>query len=192
MRKHILTVLSVALLTLGTACASDDSTDKAGTDSGFSADEKKAAKALREDLNQGQEKPSEAQDEAATCTANEIIDEVGVDRLVEAELMTEEFEVQQMSGGKLDKEIAEGIASAIVSCQDLAAEAEEDRKSFPKATDEDFDAYVACMEDIDKATLETAIVDTMTGKQDSTALKEYTAEADKCRKPLGELQPSSQ
>jgi hypothetical protein len=192
MRKQILTVLSVALLTLGTACGSDDSGDKVGSDAGFSADEKKAAKALRDDLNQGQTEPSKAQKAAATCTANQIIDEVGTKKLVDAGLMTEDFEIKQATGAKIDKDLAQGIATAIVGCQDIEAEAEEDRDAFPKATDEQFDTYVDCMEDIDADTLETAIVDSMTGNQSSTAMQDYTTEAEKCRKPLGEPQAPSQ
>lgn len=191
MRKQILTVLSVALLTLGTACGSDDSSgDKAGSDSGFSAEEKKAAKALRDDLNKGQENPSKAQETAATCTSNEIIGEVGTDKLIDAGLMNKDFEIQQAGGSELPKDVAKGIASAIVGCQNIEAEAEQDRKVFPQASEKDFDAYISCMEDIDKGTLETAIVDTMTGNQTSESLKEYTAAAEKCRKPLGEPQLS--
>lgn len=184
MRKHLLAVASVAVLMLGTACGGDDGA-KAGSDDGFSADEKKAAKALRDDLNKGDAKPSKAQEEAADCTANHIIDGVGTDKLIAAGLMTEDFEIQKASESKLPTDVAEGIASAIVACQNIEAEAEANREMFPEATDEDFDTYVACMKAIDEKTLEAALVDTMTGAQDSKSFQEYSAAAQKCSTPLG-------
>jgi hypothetical protein len=192
MRKHLLIAASLAVLLFGAACGGDDAAEGPGSSAGFSADENKAAKALGEDLTKGREDPSEAQEEAATCTANEIVGELGTDKLVDAGLMNEDFEVQESAGDKVPQDIADGVAAAIVACQNIEAEAEADREIFPDASDEDFDTYVACLKDIDGDTLETAISDSMVGKEDSAALKDYTAAAEECRTPLGEPQLGGQ
>lgn len=184
MRQYLLTGLSVAVLLLGSACSGDD--EKAGSDDGFSADEKKAAKALAEDITNDNEDVTKAQRAAAECTANQIVDTVGTEKLVESGLMTKDLKVVQDSADKLDKAVAQDIAAAIVDCQNIEAEAEANRDLYPDATDEDFAAYTECMEKIDDKLLEGAIVSTMTGDSESKDLQEYSTKAQECAKPLGE------
>lgn len=184
MRQYLLTGLSVAVLLLGSACGGDEK--KAGSAEGFSADEKKAAKALAEDITNDNKDVTKAQREAAECTANQIVDTVGTDKLVKSGLMTKELKVVQDSAEKLDKAVAQDIAGAIVDCQNIEAEAEANRDLYPDASDKDFDAYTECMKKIDDKLLEGAIVSTMTGDQESKDLEEYSKAAQKCAESLGE------
>lgn len=103
MRKTIV-VLSALLLTL-TACGSDESEAK---------DSIKASLLDNPDVA-----GTELTDEEAGCVSDGMVDEIGVDKLQEAELLDEENKVVEDPNLELGADEADSLAEVIVGCVDV-------------------------------------------------------------------------
>lgn len=141
MRQTIVAGLAAGLLLLAAGCG--DEGDEG--DSASSADEEKAATALADSMSRRGE--TEVDRTRSTCTAEAVVADLGVDRLQDAGILTEDLTGQ--FGVKVDQETAEAIADAAVACYDFAAIVEERKSYYPNAGDEDWEAYIACVDALD-------------------------------------------
>ncbi len=105
--KKTLAVASVLLMTL-TACG--------GGDDEQTAKENLRASFAEEDTFDG------TTEEQANCIADGIVDELGVDKLKEYELLNDDLEVNKEPGEvEMSEEDADASAEAIIECVDVAS-----------------------------------------------------------------------
>jgi len=165
----------LALLTLlGAGCGGD----------ALSEDQQQAADTIAGQF--GGEDPSEFEKGSSACLGEELVRALGTEALVEAGMLTEELEDPAETPKKVPRDIAEGYAEAIVSCQDVAGEIADRRTFYPNATDEDVAGYVACVEDIDPELLRDAVIESSADDGDPERTKPYFDAAKTCEELLGE------
>jgi hypothetical protein len=92
------------------ATSGDDSMDS------DAAREAKAAKSIAEDLLDGSDDDLPLTPTQATCAADGMVAEIGVDRLIEAGVLTEDLEVADEEEAGLDRADAETASGAMVEC----------------------------------------------------------------------------
>ncbi len=80
------------------------------------AREAKAAKSIAEDLLDGSDDDLPLTPTQATCAADGMVQEIGIDRLVEAGVLTEDLEVADDEEAGLDQADAETAAGVMVEC----------------------------------------------------------------------------
>ena len=118
----------------------------------------------------------------AECTAKEIVETVGVEKLTKAGALTEEH-IAQLNG-QFDKDVATSIADATVDCWDWRKNTESWASSYPTADTKDWDKYVKCAEKLDGKLHASILAANLKGG--SVAPREAFATAhQKCRKVLG-------
>ena len=98
--------------------ASESSATSEGDDSMDSdaAREAKAAKSIAEDLLDGSDDDLPLTPTQATCAADGMVSEIGVDRLIEAGVLTEDLEVADEEEAGLDRPDAATAAGVMVDC----------------------------------------------------------------------------
>lgn len=172
MRHTIMTALAVGVLLLGaTACGEDD-------DSG-DKDAEKAAASLASSMER--EEQGEAEKKQNACMATAIVDKVGVEKLQEEGVLTDELTGK--FGVKVDQEVAEAFGDAAVECYDFAAIVAERKSALPSATDEDWATYIACVDKLD-AQLRASVVEANVEGAPATARKELDESLLKCGNQL--------
>ena len=80
------------------------------------AREAKAAKSIAEDLLDGSDDDLPLTPTQATCAADGMVQEIGVDRLIEAGVLTEDLEVADDEEAGLEQADAETAAGVMVEC----------------------------------------------------------------------------
>ena len=129
-RTFLTAAVLVAVLGLA-ACGSDDadpsssgssdsdSSAASGGDDSMDSDaarEAKAAKSISEDLLDGSDDDLPLTPTQATCAADGMVQEVGIDHLVEAGVLTEDLEVTDDEDAGLERADAESAAGVMVEC----------------------------------------------------------------------------
>jgi hypothetical protein len=118
----------------------------------------------------------------AQCTAQKIVDTIGVEKLTKAGALTKEH-IAQLNG-QFDKDVATQIADATVSCWDWRKNTESWASQYPTADAKAWDSYVACAEKLDDELHASILAANLKGG--SAAPREAFAKAqEKCRKVLG-------
>jgi ABC-type phosphate/phosphonate transport system substrate-binding protein len=177
MRQQLMAGLSVTVLLLGAAaCSGDDG----GKDQGGSGDKEKAVTALVDGMTTAES--SDSVRKQNECVAQGLVDKLGIDGLQDAGLITDDYTAKL--SGKLDVETATLIADQVVGCWDVEAQVEDFKPAYPKATDADWDTYVACMEKLEPLVREYAIASYTQVKLPS-AQSRLASRTQRCIKPLG-------
>jgi hypothetical protein len=119
MKKASTAALAILLLVVLTACGSDKSDDKNGKADdkvSLNAEEKTAVANLEKAFTEsttGGLKTSEA-----NCVATDFVDNVGLDKLKSAKLLTEEGEVNTTGSPTFDADTSGKFADALLGCVD--------------------------------------------------------------------------
>jgi ABC-type phosphate/phosphonate transport system substrate-binding protein len=176
MRQQLMAGLTVTVLLLAaTACSGDD-----GEDANGSGDKQKAVSALVDGMTTAESLDSVRQQNE--CVAQGLVDTMGVDGLKDAGLITDDYTAKLSD--KLDEDTATVIADQVVACWDVEAQVEDFKKSYPQATDTDWDDYVTCMEKLGPLVREYAIA-SYTQEGLASAQSQLTTRTQRCIKPLG-------
>ncbi|MFN7151838.1 MAG: hypothetical protein ACK4V6_20455, partial [Microthrixaceae bacterium] len=111
---------------------------------GLSEDEQQAADSLAETLNQGN---TDEAKEFGDCAGTKIVEEVSLETLKEDGLINEDNEVETPDEEQeVSEETAEGMATAILDCNDWDAQATNIKADENlDASDEQIDEFVECM-----------------------------------------------
>jgi hypothetical protein len=150
MRHRLLAGLTAGVLLLAPACGGDDGDEKDGR----GADESKAVAALASAMTPSGAGPAVSAQYA--CTAEKLVDDLGVKKLQEIGWLTDDFVATPTT--KVERPVAETIGDASVACFDIRKQTEDMAPHYPKATAEDWDAYVACVAKLEKH-LRTSVVE---------------------------------
>lgn len=175
MHRRVIIAFSTCLLLLGaTACSGDD--DGASE----SSDGRKAVDALVDGMTTAESLDSVRKQNE--CVAEGLVDTLGVDGLRDAGLITDDYTAQLSD--KLDLETATVIADQVVACWDVEAQVTDVKDAYPKATDADWDTYVACMEKLEPLVREYAIA-SYTQVDSAATQARLATRTQRCIKPLG-------
>jgi hypothetical protein len=118
----------------------------------------------------------------AKCTAQKIVDTVGVEKLTKVGALTDDY-IAQLNG-QFDKDVATKIADATVACWDWRKNTETWASQYPTADATAWDTYVACAEKLDDQLHASILAANLKGG--SAAPREAFAKAEaKCREALG-------
>lgn len=180
MRTNLATCLVAALLLLGaTACGDGDGEEQTG----LSGDEKKAAEALATSMERAG--ATEVDRAFSTCMSEGMVEELGIEKLEESGLLTEDGVGR--FGTKVDHATAEVIGDVTVECYDFEALIEEHKSAYPKVSEQGWETYVDCVEELDPQ-LRASVVEANekgAGKEAQTALNNAMTT---CGKPLADAQ----
>jgi hypothetical protein len=176
MHRRFIAGLSTCVLLLGaTACSGDD--DGAASES---SDGRRAVDALVDGMTTAESLDSVRQQNK--CVAEGLVDTLGVDGLKEAGLIADDYTAKLSE--KLDVETATVIADQVVACWDVEAQVTDVKDAYPKATDADWDTYVACMEKLEPLVRQYAI-DSYTQVDSAATQARLASRTQRCIKPLG-------
>ncbi len=171
--RNLVTGLVTGLLLLGAAgCGGDEET-------GLSGEEKKAAEALATSMERAG--ATEVDRAFSTCLSEGVVEELGVEKLEESGLLTEDGVGH--FGTKVDHETAEVIGDVTVECYDFEALVEERKSAYPKVSEQGWETYVDCVDELDPQ-LRASVVEANekgAGNEAQTALNSAMAA---CGKPL--------
>ncbi len=163
MKKILLALSAVAALLLTTACGSG------------SAEEKKAASSLAEAWNGAD--ASAARKASNTCIAKKWTAAVGTDQLVKDKIVDKNFRaIGQAPPDKMSKSVAKAFGNAVADCFDVKSMKDDLKKSMAGLDDKTVNAYISCMDAIDRDLIAQAVAD---GKTSPTG---------KLTKPMTDLQ----
>jgi len=169
MKKYAAVLAAAALVTVG-ACSGDSSdtsgAEEPGPESPAATDTPEEAQAkanIKEGLLEqgGGMGGATLSDEQATCVADGLVDELGVDKLREYRLLTKNDRLRIENPTDLDPGDADAVASTFVDCVDVG--------QLVTAELGDLEGMGAqarqCIEDaIDEDALRTALSDTLQGR----------------------------
>jgi hypothetical protein len=117
------------------------------------------------------------------CTAEKLVGDLGVETLKRVDWLTDDFVATPTT--KVERPVAEKIADASVACFDVRKQTEDMAPHHPKATAEDWDAYVACVgklrKDLRASVVEANAVDGRLSIQQKLA-----REVNRCAQALGQ------
>ncbi len=146
MKKTLLALSTTAALLLTSGCG------------GVSGDDKTAADSLAKAWN-GQDAPKSRQ-ASNKCIADKWVSAVGADALVEEKVVDKNFRaIGQAPPAKLGKESATAFGNAVADCFDIASMRDDLKKSMQGLDDKTLDAYIKCMDDIDRDLIAQAVRD---------------------------------
>lgn len=173
--KKTTAAICAALLTL-TACGSGDD-EKA----------KENIKAnVLEDDGGGVAAGTKPTEEQAECMADGMVDEVGVEKLQEYEILNDDLEiVEDADPTDLEEGDAKALAAVIIDCVDMAKMIQDqvDASAQTELTGE----QAECIRDaIDEDTIEAGLAASFQGKDEDNPMAEMQAEMMKCAMPTGE------
>jgi len=182
MRHHLAAGLVVGLLLLGTgACGNDEQKDE------LSGDEKQAAEALATSMQRTN--ATEADVAFGECLSEGVVDELGVDKLTEAQLLTKDGVGR--FGRKVDRATAEVIGEVSVACYDFAAIVEDRKAGYPKVSEQGWETYIACVDGLDDE-LRASVTEANLKGAGRKAQVALTAAMQKCGEPLAAAQVGNQ
>ena len=194
MHRQIIAAAAATLLFFTLTGCGDDAKEKAGDDptkSTHTADETKAIDSLTT-LFGSKENASSAKffgEEFPHCFAETLVDEAGVDRLVEDKVLTEDNEATDdfSKVGKVSDDSADALATAEYDCIDwdevtkYLKENDPAGKSVDAADAAKVDDYVTCMKEIDEDDWKAASADRASGKAKSAAITDFDAASSACQ-----------
>lgn len=169
--KRILLVLGVVLALLLTAGCG-----------GLNKDEKTASKSISTQFA-GPE-PSTARKAVSTCFSDKLVSGAGLDQLKKDKVIDKNLKAAKTVPSKLSKKTANAYGDAIVKCYDFK-KLKGDLKKQSGASAKQVNAYVSCLDAIDKDDLKQTIVDEYTKTKPSSTSKKVDKETKACGKKLG-------
>lgn len=176
MRRRALTGLATAALLLGvTACSGEGDDGESESDDG-----QKAEAALVDGMTTAESLDSVRKQNE--CVAEGLVDTLGVDGLKDAGLITDDYTATLSD--KLDIDTATVIADQVVACWDVESQVADVKESYPKATDADWDTYIACMEKLEPLVRQYAIA-SYTQVDSAATQAQLATRTQRCIKPLG-------
>lgn len=162
------------LLALGAlqACGGDDEPDR-------SDQEQKAVDSLSARMKR--ESEAEFTRQISGCFAEHLVDEVGLDQLVEDQLLTEDYEASTGAGAKgVSAKTAEAYGDATVACIDWQQFGELLKKDKSTTlTDAQIDSAVTCLDDIEDKTIHDSTRDQALRKE-TKATQAFSTAFSKC------------
>lgn len=177
--KRIAALAPVLVLVLA-ACGGGS--DESGS---MSDAEQQAADSLAQQFESGE---SEAAQEFAQCTGDEIVSRVGLETLKEDGFVDENNEAVQDQGAQdLSEETSDQIASAIVECNDWDAQGETlKQQDTLQASDEQVDEFVECAKEVDEADYHAMLQVSVSGEHGDQEAAQRGAEAfQQCQSEAG-------
>ncbi|WP_110207374.1 hypothetical protein [Nocardioides daejeonensis] len=181
-RKVLVSLACAGLLVLPLAGCSDSGGDGKPKDP-----ETKARAALTSLLTGSATAPEQTR--VGACLADEIVAGAGVDRLVEAGVLTKELTAPEDASPSLGGPLAETYVDALLACRDVKAEFAARKHLYPDLTAKAEQRYIDCAGDIDAEVLRPALLAAITGDQDEpsqSARQTYVEALKKCERILGE------
>lgn len=172
--------LAPALVLVLAACGGESD------DSGSMSDaEQQAADSLAQQFESGD---TEAAQESAQCTGDEIVSRVGLETLKEDGFVDENNEAVQDQGEQdLSAQTSDQIASAFVECNDWDAQGETlKQQDTLQASDEQVDEFVECAKEVDEADYHAILQVSISSEHGDQEAAERGAEAfQQCQSEAG-------
>ncbi len=173
--KKILSASGVAAVLLLTTAACG----------GPSADEKKASASMAKAWD-GTD-ATKARKANNACIAEKWVAASGVDTLVKEKVLDKNFRaIGQAPPAKLGKTAAKDFGNAVADCYDIKALKDDLKQSMQGLDDKTVDAYITCMDGIDRDLIAQAVADGKTGKTatNSKPMKDLEAVVKTCQEKV--------
>lgn len=172
MRSRLLAGLGVGVLLLTAGCGDEEE--------GFSKDEQKAVDAFTATMEGS--KPEGYQREQWRCTAEGIVERVGLTRLKQSGLLTEDFE-SRLNQTRVEADVAGDIGEAYLECYDLEAYLAFAAEEEPRVPEEAWEQYGECFDE-HRDKLQASVAEANTEGAGQKAQKVWTRALTKCNKAL--------
>ena len=191
MHRQIIAAAASILLFLTLTGCGDDAKEKAGDDptqSTHTADETKAIDSLTTLFGSGDNANTAKLfgPEFPHCFAETLVEEAGVDQLVEDKVLSEKNEATDdfSKVGKVSDESAAALATAEYDCIDWDEVTKYLKENNPAGKNVDaakVDDYVTCMKEIDEDDWKAASQDRASGKTESAAITAFDTASSACQ-----------
>jgi len=174
MRSRLVLGLAAGVLLVTAGCGDDDE------DEGFTADERTAVAALTRTMEGS--KPDEHEKAQWRCTAEGIVERVGITDLKKSGLLTDDLK-SQLNQVKVNPEVASAIGDAYIDCYDIDGVVSRGKEQEARVPAKAWDRYGECLEQ-HRDKLRASVIEANTIKGGKQAQQAWTKALTACNKAL--------